>query len=176
MPTEAARTSAPSAPTGTAPTAPSSDSRSVGNTAGVDALLAAALGFAALAEETAELGERITAARSRRQWHGNAPLAIDDEQFRRVLGAARGRATVSSATAEALRLRAERGELDEESAAAAVVGLAELSRLSIRSVFDTVGASATLAGQGLDGLWRRQHAAEAAGGIAALTLRVAPGV
>lgn len=137
------------------------------------ALVSAALDYAELAARAARAGADLTAARTRTLWQGNTARAVDDPQFRQVLGAAASRAAVATAAADDLLRRAETGRATLADASLAVVGLAALSRENVRLVFDTLGASSTLARHGLDELWRAQHVYEARDAIIARTAAAA---
>jgi alkylation response protein AidB-like acyl-CoA dehydrogenase len=115
------------------------------------------LDHAALIGEVTETGAAQTAARTRRQQHGNAERAADDPQFLRVLADSAARSAVASAAADSLLQRAEAGTASVEDAELIAVGLAPLSREAIRALFETLGASSTLTEHGLHLFWTRLH-------------------
>lgn len=116
---------------------------------------------AALIAEVTETGAAQTAARTRRQQHGNTDRAADDPQFLRVLADAAARSAVASAAADALLRRAAEGTASVDEAELLAAGLAPLASEAVRSLFETLGASATLTEHGLHHFWTRLHALEA---------------
>lgn len=110
-----------------------------------------------LIAEVTEAGAAQTAARTRRQQHGNAERAIDDPQFRRVLADAAARSAVAAAAADSLLRRAEAGTASVEDAELIAAGLAPLSRDAVHALFETLGASSTLTERGLHLFWTRLH-------------------
>lgn len=116
---------------------------------------------AALIAEVTATGAAQTAARARRQQHGNAERAIDDVQFRRVLADAAARSAVAAAAADSLLHRAENGTASVDDAELIAAGLAPLSREAVRALFETLGASSTLVEHGLHAFWARLHELDA---------------
>ena len=119
------------------------------------------LDHAELIAEVTETGATQTAARTRRQQHGNTERAADDPQFLRVLADAAARSAVASAAADSLVQRAGSGSATVEEAELIAAGLAPLARESVRALFETLGASSTLTEHGLHLFWTRLHELEA---------------
>ncbi|GGM38276.1 acyl-CoA dehydrogenase family protein [Microbacterium saperdae] len=119
------------------------------------------LDHAALIAEVTETGATQTAARTRRQQHGNTERAADDPQFLRVLADSAARSAVAAAAADSLLQRAEAGTASVEDAELIAAGLAPLSREAIRALFETLGASSTLTEHGLHLFWTRLHELDA---------------
>lgn len=115
------------------------------------------LDHAALIAEVTETGAAQTAARTRRQQHGNTERAADDPQFLRVLADSAARSAVASAAADSLLQRAETGTASVDDAELIAAGLAPLSRDAVRALFETLGASSTLTEHGLHLFWTRLH-------------------
>ncbi|MFJ2371104.1 hypothetical protein [Microbacterium sp. NPDC087665] len=115
------------------------------------------LDHAELIAEVTETGAAQTAARTRRQQHGNTERAADDPQFLRVLADAAARSAVASAAADSLVRRAAEGEASVADAELLAVGLAPLARDAVRALFETLGASSTLTEHGLHDYWTRLH-------------------
>jgi alkylation response protein AidB-like acyl-CoA dehydrogenase len=114
-----------------------------------------------LIAEVTETGAAQTAARTRRQQHGNTERAADDPQFLRVLADSAARAAVATAAADSLVQRAEAGTASVADAELIAAGLAPLSREAVRALFETLGASSTLTEHGLHLFWTRLHALDA---------------
>ena len=125
------------------------------------AALESVLAHAELIADTTEAGAAHTAARTRRQQHGNTVRAADDPQFLRVLTDAGARSAVASAAADSLVRRAVEGAISVEEAAQLAAGLQPLAREAVRALFETLGASSTLTEHGLHDLWTRLHELEA---------------
>jgi alkylation response protein AidB-like acyl-CoA dehydrogenase len=119
------------------------------------------LDHAALIAEVTETGAAQTAARTRRQQHGNTERAADDPQFLRVLADSAARSAVASAATDSLLQRAETGTASVEDAELIAAGLAPLSRDAVRALFETLGASSTLTEHGLHLFWTRLHELDA---------------
>lgn len=115
------------------------------------------LDHAQLIAEVTATGAAQTAARTRRQQHGNTERAADDPQFVRVLADSAARSAVASAAADSLLQRAEAGTASVEDAELIAAGLAPLSRDAVRALFETLGASSTLTEHGLHLFWTRLH-------------------
>jgi alkylation response protein AidB-like acyl-CoA dehydrogenase len=119
------------------------------------------LDHADLIAEVTETGAAQTAARTRRQQHGNTERAADDPQFLRVLADAAARSAVATAAADSLVRRAAEGAASVEEAELIAAGLSALSREAVRALFETLGASSTLTEHGLHRYWERLHDLEA---------------
>ncbi|MFF7291218.1 hypothetical protein ACFY9N_01660 [Microbacterium sp. NPDC008134] len=147
-----------------APTLPSDRAADLGapwnDGAGARAL-GLVLDLAALIAEVTETGAAQTAARTRRQQHGNSERAADDPQFLRVLADSAARSAVASAAAESVLRRAASGEASVADAEAVAAGLLPLAGDAVRALFETLGASATLSEHGLHHFWTRLHDLEA---------------
>lgn len=122
--------------------------------------LALVLDHAELIAEVTATGTAQTAARTRRQQHGNTERAADDPQFLRVLADAAARSAVASAAADSLVRRAAEGAASVDDAELIAAGLAPLAREAVRALFETLGASSTLSEHGLHRYWERLHALE----------------
>lgn len=118
------------------------------------------LALAELVAEVTAAGATQTAARTRRQQHGNTERAADDPQFLRVLGDAAGRSAVASGAAESLVRRAAEGGASVDDAELVAAGLVPLARDAVRALFETLGASSTLTQHGLHDYWTRLHQLE----------------
>lgn len=118
------------------------------------------LDTADLIAEVTETGAAQTAARTRRQQHGNTERAADDPQFLRVLADADARAAVASAAADSLVRRAAEGGASVAEAELLAAGLAPLAGAAVRALFETLGASSTLTEHGLHHYWTRLHELE----------------
>lgn len=137
--------------------------------------VSAVFDHAELVAEVSRAGAELTAARTRRLQHGNADRAADDPQFRRVIGEASARAAVAAAAADSLLRAAEEGSASVDDAELLLIGLAALARESLRTLFDTLGASSTLEHHGLHLLWARLHELEARDRVAARAPFSTPG-
>lgn len=113
--------------------------------------------LAALIAEVTDTGAAQTAARTRRQQHGNTERAADDPQFLRVLADSAARSAVATAAAESVLRRAAEGEASVADAEAVAAGLLPLAGDAVRALFETLGASATLSEHGLHHFWTRLH-------------------
>lgn len=118
------------------------------------------LDHAELIAEVTETGAAQTAARTRRQQHGNTERVADDPQFLRVLADAAGRTAVASAAADSLVRRAAEGGASVTDAEVLAAGLSPLARDAVRALFETLGASSTLSEHGLHRFWARLHELE----------------
>lgn len=113
--------------------------------------------LAALIAEVTATGAAQTAARTRRQQHGNTERAADDPQFLRVLADSAARSAVASAAAESVLRRAASGEASVADVELVAAGLVPLAGDAVRALFETLGASATLSEHGLHHFWTRLH-------------------
>ncbi|MCK2029734.1 hypothetical protein [Microbacterium galbinum] len=113
--------------------------------------------LADLIAEVTETGAAQTAARTRRQQHGNTERAADDPQFLRVLADSAARSAVASAAAESVLRRAEEGTASVADVELVAAGLVPLAGDAVRALFETLGASATLSEHGLHHFWTRLH-------------------
>lgn len=122
-----------------------------------DGPFATAVAHAELIAEVTATGAAQTAARTRRQQHGNTERAADDPQFLRVLADADARSAVATAAVDSLVRGAEEGTASDSDAALVAAGLSALSREAVRALFETLGASSTLTEHGLQHFWTRLH-------------------
>lgn len=122
-----------------------------------DGPFATAVAHAELIAEVTATGAAQTAARTRRQQHGNTERAADDPQFLRVLADAEARSAVATAAVDSLVRGAEDGTASDSDAALVAAGLSALSREAVRALFETLGASSTLTEHGLHHFWTRLH-------------------
>jgi hypothetical protein len=116
----------------------------------LDRTVSAVADYARLAADAAAAAISLTRGRSRVLRNGNTPSAGDDPQFQRALGSTASRAALVGEAARSLARRAGEGDVTDAEAQLLLVAVAEQSRSVVRSMFDSLGASASRAARPLE--------------------------
>lgn len=110
-----------------------------------------------IAERAALAGREHTASRRRVLWYGNTAHAADDPQLTAVLERHDGEAAVARWAFEHHLDAIRAGEAGPGDTRTLIAGVEPIARRLVTGLFDTLGASSTLAEHGLHRLWLEFH-------------------